>query len=116
MSAFLESNNDVILLCTSILSLSQVIESLPLNCLPQPTLFADVLSVKEYPRDLMLQVLPHDSDVLCTHPMFGPESGRDGWKDLNFMYDKVRITNEVICSRFLNIFAIERLPDDGDEL
>ncbi|KAL6509366.1 ATP-binding cassette transporter CGR1 [Orobanche gracilis] len=107
MSALLESNNDVILLCTSILSLSQVIESLPLNCLSQTTLFADVLSVKEYPRDLMLQVLPHDSDVLCTHPMFGPESGRDGWKDLNFMYEKVRITNEDICSRFLNIFAIE---------
>ncbi|GFQ07133.1 arogenate dehydrogenase 1 chloroplastic [Phtheirospermum japonicum] len=33
----------------------------------------------------MLQVLPRDSDVLCTHPMFGPESGKDGWKDLSFM-------------------------------
>ncbi|KAI3458481.1 hypothetical protein Pfo_015144 [Paulownia fortunei] len=107
MSAFLESNNDVILLSTSILSLSQVIKSLPFNCLKQPTLFVDVLSVKEYPRDLMLQVLPHNSDVLCTHPMFGPESGRDGWKDLSFMYDKVRIRNEATCSSFLQIFATE---------
>lgn len=55
--AFLESENDVILLSTSILSLSQVIKALPLECLKQPTLFVDVLSVKEYPRDLMLQVL-----------------------------------------------------------
>ncbi|PIN00970.1 Arogenate dehydrogenase (NADP(+)) [Handroanthus impetiginosus] len=107
MNAFLESDNDVIMLCTSILSLSQVIRSLPLHCLKQPTLFVDVLSVKEHPRDLMLQVLPHDSDVLCTHPMFGPESGKDGWKDLSFMYDKVRITNEAICSSFLQIFATE---------
>ncbi|KAL0401134.1 UNVERIFIED_CONTAM: Arogenate dehydrogenase 1, chloroplastic [Sesamum latifolium] len=107
MNAFLESNNDVILLSTSILSLSQVIKSLPLNCLRKPTLFVDVLSVKEYPRDLMLQVLPSDSDVLCTHPMFGPESGRHGWKDLSFMYDKVRITNEATCSSFLQIFASE---------
>ncbi|KAL0282228.1 UNVERIFIED_CONTAM: Arogenate dehydrogenase 1, chloroplastic [Sesamum angustifolium] len=107
MNAFLESNNDVILLSTSILSLSQVIKTLPLNCLRKPTLFVDVLSVKEYPRDLMLQVLPSDSDVLCTHPMFGPESGRHGWKDLSFMYDKVRITNEATCSSFLQIFSSE---------
>ncbi|KAK6135741.1 hypothetical protein DH2020_030521 [Rehmannia glutinosa] len=107
MNEFFESDNDVILMCTSILSLSQVIKSLPLNCLKQPALFVDVLSVKEYPRDLMLQVLPHDSDVLCTHPMFGPESGRDGWNDLSFMFDKVRIRNETICSRFLQIFASE---------
>ncbi|KAL0321801.1 UNVERIFIED_CONTAM: Arogenate dehydrogenase 1, chloroplastic [Sesamum calycinum] len=107
MNAFLESNNDVILLSTSILSLSQVIKTLPLNYLRKPTLFVDVLSVKEYPRDLMLQVLPSDSDVLCTHPMFGPESGRHGWKDLSFMYDKVRITNEATCSSFLQIFSSE---------
>ncbi|XP_047978307.1 arogenate dehydrogenase 1, chloroplastic-like [Salvia hispanica] len=106
-SAFLESGNDVILLSTSILSLSQVIKALPLECLKQPTLFVDVLSVKEHPRDLMLQVLPHDSDVLCTHPMFGPESGKDGWKDLPLMFDKVRIRNEAACSDFLQIFATE---------
>ncbi|KAL8050108.1 hypothetical protein ABFX02_06G061700 [Erythranthe guttata] len=106
-TAFIESENDVIMLCTSILSLSKVIKSLPLDCLKQPTLFVDVLSVKEHPRDLMLQVLPLDSDVLCTHPMFGPESGRDGWRDLSFMYDKVRVTNEATCSRFLQIFASE---------
>ncbi|KAL3653433.1 ATP-binding cassette transporter CGR1 [Castilleja foliolosa] len=107
INEFLESNNDVVLLCTSILSFSQVIKSMPLNSLKQPTLFADVLSVKEYPRHLMLQLLPHDSDVLCTHPMFGPESGKDGWNNLSFMYDKVRITNEATCSKFLNIFATE---------
>lgn len=30
-------------------------------------------------------------DVLCTHPMFGPDSGKGSWGGLNFMYDKVRI-------------------------
>ncbi|KAL2526703.1 Arogenate dehydrogenase 1 [Abeliophyllum distichum] len=107
MTEFLESDNDVILLCTSILSLSQVIKSIPFSSFKQPTLFADVLSVKEYPRDQLLQVVPQDSDVLCTHPMFGPESGKDGWKDLTFMYDRVRVRNEVTCSRFLQIFASE---------
>ncbi|KAK6156075.1 hypothetical protein DH2020_010323 [Rehmannia glutinosa] len=55
MNEFFESDNDVILLCTSILSLSHVIKSLPLDCFKKPALFVDVLSVKEYPRDLMLQ-------------------------------------------------------------
>ncbi|PWA54849.1 bifunctional chorismate mutase/prephenate dehydrogenase T-protein [Artemisia annua] len=29
-----------------------------------------------------------DSDLVCTHPMFGQESGKDWWKDLNFMYER----------------------------
>lgn len=56
MCKFLEYGNDVILICTSILSLSKVVESLPFHCLKRPTLFADVLSVKEYPRNVLLKV------------------------------------------------------------
>jgi arogenate dehydrogenase (NADP+) len=55
---FIEANNDVILICTSILSFSEVLSSMPLASLMKPTtLFVDVLSVKEHPRELLLQVL-----------------------------------------------------------
>ncbi|KAG6765498.1 hypothetical protein POTOM_029543 [Populus tomentosa] len=91
---FLEANNDVILICTSILSLSKVLNAMPLHCLKRSPLFVDVLSVKEHPRDILLKVLPEELDVLCTHPMFGPDSGRNGWKDLAFMYERVRIKDE----------------------
>ncbi|GMY08324.1 arogenate dehydrogenase 1, chloroplastic [Fagus crenata] len=107
VNAFLEAENDVILICTSILSLQQVLNSMPLHHLKRPTLFADVLSVKEHPRNALLRVVPEDSDVLCTHPMFGPESGKDGWKGLNFMFERVRIRDEAICSSFLQIFDSE---------
>lgn len=30
-------------------------------------------------------------DVVCTHPMFGPDSGKGSWKDLNLMYERVRV-------------------------
>ena len=30
-------------------------------------------------------------DILCTHPMFGPDSGKASWKGLNMMYEKVRV-------------------------
>ncbi|XP_010554695.1 PREDICTED: arogenate dehydrogenase 1, chloroplastic-like [Tarenaya hassleriana] len=105
--AFLEADSDVILLCTSILSLSNVLESMPLKSIRRPVLFADVLSVKEHPKDVLLQVVPEDCDILCTHPMFGPRSGKDGWKGLAFMYDKVRLRDEATCSKFLNVFRTE---------
>lgn len=104
---FLEADNEVILICTSILTLPEVLKSMPLHVPKRKTLFADVLSVKEYPRDVLLKVLPEELDILCTHPMFGPESGKDGWKDLAFVYDKVRVRDEATCSSFLRIFANE---------
>lgn len=107
ITAFLDTDMDVILLCTSISSLSEVVGSMPLACLKRPTLFVDVLSVKEHPKNLLLKVLPEESDILCTHPMFGPVSGKNGWQNLTFMFDKVRIKDEITCSKFLQIFASE---------
>ncbi|CAK7325943.1 unnamed protein product [Dovyalis caffra] len=107
IGAFLEADNDVVLICTSILSLSEVLNSMPLHCLKRPTLFVDVLSVKMYPKDILLKVLPEESDVLCTHPMFGPESGKNGWKDLAFVYERVRIKDEATSSSFLRICESE---------
>lgn len=106
-----EQHPDVILLCTSILSTEKVLKSLPVQRLKRSTLFVDVLSVKEFPRNLFLQHLPPYCDILCTHPMFGPESGKNGWKGLPFVYDRVRVGKDELrmsrCDRFLNIFARE---------
>lgn len=106
-----EQHPDVILLCTSILSTESVLRAFPFQRLKRSTLFVDVLSVKEFPKSLFLQVLPPEFDILCTHPMFGPESGKHGWNGLNFVYDRVRIGDEdsrvTRCDRFLNAFAQE---------
>lgn len=37
--------------------------------------------------------------------MFGPESGRHSWKDLPFVYEQVRISDEARCEAFLAIFS-----------
>ncbi|XP_006285821.2 arogenate dehydrogenase 1, chloroplastic [Capsella rubella] len=106
-----EEHPEVILLCTSILSTEKVLKSLPFQRLRRSTLFVDVLSVKEFPRNLFVQVLPQDFDILCTHPMFGPESGKNGWNNLSFVFDKVRIglddRRKSRCDSFLDIFARE---------
>ncbi|XP_062007710.1 arogenate dehydrogenase 1, chloroplastic-like [Rosa rugosa] len=102
---------EVILFCTSILSTEKVVRSFPVQRLMRNTLFVDVLSVKEFPKNLFLQKLPLNFDILCTHPMFGPESGKNGWEALPFVYDKVRVGSDEsrvsLCDRFLDIFALE---------
>ncbi|KAJ4805380.1 arogenate dehydrogenase [Rhynchospora pubera] len=106
-----ESHPDVVLLCTSILSAEKVLRSIPIQRLRRSTLFVDVLSVKEFPRSIFLERLPPDFDIICTHPMFGPESGKYGWNGLPFVYEKVRIgdSHERVsrCEAFLNIFKKE---------
>lgn len=106
-----EEHPDVVLLCTSILSTDAVLHSLPVERLRRNTLFVDVLSVKEFPKNLFLQLLPPQFDILCTHPMFGPESGKHGWTGLPFVYEKVRIGDSngraERCERFLEIFERE---------
>ncbi|KAK4493022.1 hypothetical protein RD792_000001 [Penstemon davidsonii] len=106
-----ERHPDVILFCTSIISTESVLKSLPLQRLRRNTLFVDVLSVKEFPKNVFLEGLPSHFDILCTHPMFGPESGKNSWNNLPFVFDKVRIGNEESRIRrvenFLDIFSKE---------
>ncbi|KAG5387098.1 hypothetical protein IGI04_038568 [Brassica rapa subsp. trilocularis] len=106
-----EQHPDVVLLCTSILSTESVLRSFPFQRLRRSTLFVDVLSVKEFPKTLFLKYLPKEFDILCTHPMFGPESGKHSWSGLPFVYDKVRIGDESSrherCDKFLKVFESE---------
>jgi arogenate dehydrogenase (NADP+) len=106
-----ECHPDVVLLATSILSAEAVLRTLPLHRLRRNTLFVDVLSVKEFPKNLLLTSLPEDFDVICTHPMFGPESARDGWNGLPFVFDKVRVgdcpARRARADTFLSIFERE---------
>ncbi|KAA6417099.1 MAG: arogenate prephenate dehydrogenase, partial [Trebouxia sp. A1-2] len=88
---FAEEHPEVVILASSILSTEAVLNSLPVQRLKRSTLFVDVLSVKEFPKRLFLAKLPAQMDILCTHPMFGPDSGSGSWNNLNFMYEKVRI-------------------------
>uniref|UniRef100_A0A7S1TLD2 Prephenate/arogenate dehydrogenase domain-containing protein n=1 Tax=Erythrolobus australicus TaxID=1077150 RepID=A0A7S1TLD2_9RHOD len=98
---------DVVVLCTSIVSTKQVLLAFP-PALLESTLVVDVLSVKAYPKQLLLELLPRSADILCTHPMFGPESGRHSWAGLPFVFETVRASDAHRVARFLRIWERER--------
>jgi len=127
-------NLDVVVLACSILSFEKTVSTLFKTLPDTPNadlpLIVDVLSVKEHPRRVLLNKLPPTFDILCTHPMFGPESGKNGWSGLNFVYERTRIAGVVDygsvvassasgettadvdyavdrCERFLSIFEEE---------
>ncbi|KAF6158300.1 hypothetical protein GIB67_022380 [Kingdonia uniflora] len=111
MDALCEEQPDLLLVCSSILSTEAVVRGIPMHKLKPDTIFADVLSVKQFPRNLFLEVLPAEFGIVCTHPMVGPESGKNRWAGLPFVYDKVRIAKNSVqdrkCAQFLSIFEQE---------
>lgn len=70
-----EEHPEVVVLATSILSLEAVLSALPIARLKRSTLIVDVLSVKEFPKRLMLSLLPPEARLLtapgCSLP-YGP--------------------------------------------
>jgi len=108
---FCEEHPDIVIVCTSILSTESTLRSFPLQRLKRNTLFCDVLSVKQFPKQLFIQLLPDNFDILCLHPMFGPDSGKDSWRELPLVFDKVRVGNDAHrnerCTSFLEIFEAE---------
>ena len=60
------------------------------------TLVADTCSVKVYPIGEMVRLLDSGVNILATHPMFGPDSGKDGVAGLPLVYHPVRMTGQQV--------------------
>jgi len=59
--------------------------------LKKGALVMDVCSVKEYPAQIMKKVLPKETQILATHPMFGPVSAADSLEGRKLVLCKIRI-------------------------
>ena len=107
VDGFVQQRPDVVVLAVSILSFQDTVASFPWSSLPSSCLVVDVLSVKLHPKKILLSSLPPHLSLLCTHPMFGPDSGKYSWKALPFMYEKVRPLSLPLVERFLSLFSKE---------
>jgi prephenate dehydrogenase len=82
-------------------------------------LVMDLSSVKVKPVDLMLKYLPSTVDIVGTHPLFGPQSGKHGIAGLNMVVSPVRgnRAQEVMYffSQHLKLNVLERTPENHDK-
>ena len=84
-------------------------------------LLIDVLSVKVHPAKVFKKHLQGKTQVLLTHPMFGPDSSKDGFDNLTLVMDKFltddknyQFWKEYFENKKLNI--IEMSARDHDKL
>jgi len=65
------------------------------------SLILDVASVKIKTTHLMQTILPAHVDVVGTHPLFGPQSGKNGIEGLNIVVANIRGQREACVATFL---------------
>ena len=93
---------DVLFLCVSISSLESVLLDISKDLKPGCLVF-DTCSVKVHPVNLMKSILPRNIDIIASHPMFGPDSGKNGVKDLPLVFIPVR-DNSGYTNKWRKIF------------
>lgn len=79
----------------------------------------DVCSVKVYPCQWLLECAPADAQLIGSHPMFGPDSAKNGLDGLQMVFAKLRAddkTYEEIKNFFasLQLKIIETTPEKHD--
>ncbi len=78
----------------------------------------DVCSVKMKPIELMREHLPETVEIIGTHPLFGPQSGRRGIVGMRIALCPVRTTNTEKIKNFLadelKLKVFEKSPEAHD--
>ncbi len=109
---------DAIFMCVSISSFEAVLKDLAPLLKTGVTLF-DTCSVKVHPARVMQQILPAHVQAIASHPMFGPDSGKNGTEGLPMVMSSLTADPENF-EHWKNIFlsygmqVIEMSPDEHD--
>jgi prephenate dehydrogenase len=91
---------EIVVLAVPVQRLEEVVRAILPHLRPR-ALVVDVCSVKLKPHRLLSSLLPEPVDFVCTHPLFGPQSGRDGIAGLNVAVCPGRGGREGCVARFL---------------
>ncbi len=84
------------------------------------SLVMDVCSVKVLPAKWLQAHLPQEIKVIATHPMFGPDSAKNGLKGLQWVICPLRISDETLNQvkdilNKLEVKIIETTPENHDK-
>lgn len=108
----------IVVLATPIRALKALAEQIAPHVHPH-ALVIDVGSVKMKPAAWLKAALPDSVYILCTHPLFGPQSARKGICDLEIVVCPVRIRRLKPIIRFftetLDLKVTTATPEEHDK-
>lgn len=111
------ASRDIVIVATPVPTFADILSSVAAHCRPG-ALVMDVGSVKIGPSVLMRQILPDTVDIVATHPLFGPQSARDGLAGLKIALCPIRGDRHRGLSAFLRrqlgLQVIITTPEDHD--
>lgn len=106
--------SDIVILCVPIRRLRQACREIgPL--LRPGQLILDTCSVKVRPLAWMAEILPEFVDIIGTHPLFGPDSGRNGIQGLKIALCPVRGERLELVRGYLESLGLRVLVDTPDQ-
>ncbi len=107
------ASKEVVALAVPVQFLEQLLIDIKGFVQPKALVF-DLSSVKLKPVELMLKHLPDYVDIIGTHPLFGPQSGKEGIEGLNIVVCPIRTKKNHSLIRFfskeLKLNVMERTP------
>jgi prephenate dehydrogenase len=99
---FFNTDFDIVIFANSINSFESVIKRIQKDFFKNK-LIVEVLSVKEYPFSVFETFLPPQTEIMLTHPMFGPDSDSVSHSK-KLVYYPVNITNFTRANLFLDFW------------
>ena len=108
---------EVVVLAMPVGRLQEVVDAVAPHIQPG-ALVLDVGSVKLGPAEIMRRGLPEHAEIVATHPLFGPQSARDGIAGLKIAVCPIRGRRCVRLTAFLRhqlrLNVIMTTPEDHD--
>ncbi len=88
--------------------------------LSSQTTVVDVCSVKTWPAEVMSSLLPENAGIICSHPLFGPDS-YSPYRELKIMMHPLRDIHGQYpglkkCFENQSIRVVEMTPEEHDRL
>lgn len=112
------ASKEYILICIPMQYLEETLKKITPHIKENSTIM-DVTSVKVEPVKLMKKYLPKNTNIIATHPLFGPQSGKEGISGLNLVLYNVQGNKlkeiEELFSKKLWLNVIKKTPQEHDK-
>lgn len=110
------AGKDIVLICVPISEFENILKRI-IPFLKKGSLVLDACSVKEEPVKTMKKLVPKDCECISTHPLFGPDSAKDGLNGKKIVLCPVRTKHLKQVKDFLTslgLIVIVTTPEDHD--